>query len=90
MFKLNPSNKTHIFIQQVVGFDGSTTIAEFLNDLILEIGGRPVELSGFTIHSDDPIDKELDHALHLEDKVNSYFLNLIHKDFTTYVFSRMM
>jgi hypothetical protein len=44
-----------------------------LNDLILEIGGRPVELSGFTIHSDDPIDKDLDHALHLEDKVNRTF-----------------
>ena len=54
---------------QVVGFDGSTTIAEFLNDLVLEIGSRPVEISGFTIHSDDPIDKDLDHALHLEDKV---------------------
>ena len=57
------------FFPKVVGFDGSTTIAEFLSDLIQEIGSRPVELSGFTIHSDDPIDKDLDHALHLDDKV---------------------
>jgi hypothetical protein len=55
---------------KVVGFDGSTTIAEFLTDLVHEIGCRAVELSGFTIHSDDPIDKDLDHALHLEDKVS--------------------
>jgi hypothetical protein len=55
---------------QVVGFDGSTTIAEFLQDLNQELGCRSVEQSGFTIFSDDPLDKELDHALHLEDKVS--------------------
>ena len=54
---------------QVVGFDGSTTIAEFLTDLNNELGCRPVEVSGFTVFSDDPLDKELEHALHLDDKV---------------------
>merc|ERR1719507_2374353 len=53
----------------VVGFDGSTTIAEFLADLNVELGCRPVDLSGFTIFSDDPLDKDLYHALHLEDRV---------------------
>ena len=53
----------------VVGFDGSTTIAEFLADLNGELGCRPVDLSGFTIYSDDPLDKDLYHALHLEDRV---------------------
>ena len=55
---------------QVVGFDGSTTIAEFLADLNQELGCRPVDLSGFTIFSDDPLDKDLYHALHLEDRVS--------------------
>ncbi len=55
----------------MVGFDGSTTIAEFLNDLNTELGCRPVDVSGFTIFSDDPLDKELEHALHLDDKVRT-------------------
>jgi len=59
------SNDTY----QVVGFDGSTTIAEFLQDLNQELGCRMVDQSGFTIYSDDPLDKDLYHALHLEDKV---------------------
>ena len=54
---------------QVVGFDGSSTIAEFLHDLSLELGCRSVDQSGFTIFSDDPLDKDMYHALHLEDKV---------------------
>ena len=55
---------------QVVGFDGSTTIGEFLQDLNQEMSLRSVELSGFTIYSDDPLEKDLCHALHLEDKVS--------------------
>ena len=54
---------------QVVGFDGSSTIAEFLHDLSGELGCRAVDQSGFTIFSDDPLDKDMYHALHLEDKV---------------------
>ena len=30
---------------------------------------RPGNQSGFTVFSDDPIDKELDHALHPDEKV---------------------
>lgn len=55
---------------QVVGFDGSTTVAEFLSRLNGDINCRPVEQSGFALYSDDPIDTDVDHALHLEDKVN--------------------
>ena len=54
---------------QVIGFDGSTTVSEFLSELNRQLGTRGVEHSGFTIHSDDPIDKDLDHALVMEDKV---------------------
>jgi len=53
----------------VVGFDGSTTISEFLQTLNLDIGCRGIELSGFTIFSDDPIEKNMDHCLSQEDKV---------------------
>ncbi|XP_040581773.1 uncharacterized protein CG43867 isoform X4 [Lepeophtheirus salmonis] len=54
---------------RVVGFDGSTTIAEFLRELNNDIGCRSVELNGFTIFSDDPFEKDIDHALHMDDKV---------------------
>ena len=53
----------------VVGFDGSTTISEFLQTLDLDIGCRGIELSGFTIFSDDPIEKNMDHCLNQKDKV---------------------
>ena len=53
----------------MIGFDGSTTVSEFLSELNRQLGTRGVEHSGFTIHSDDPIDKDLDHALVMEDKV---------------------
>lgn len=53
----------------VVGFDGSTTISEFLQTLNLDIGCRGIELSGFTIFSDDPIEKNMDHCLSQKDKV---------------------
>ena len=58
---------------QVIGFDGSTTVSEFLSELNRQLGTRGVEHSGFTIHSDDPIDKDLDHALVMEDKVELSF-----------------
>ena len=53
----------------MIGFDGSTTVSEFLSELNRQLGTRGLEQSGFTIHSDDPIDKDLDHALLMEDKV---------------------
>ena len=58
-------------ISKVIGFDGSTTVSEFLSELNRQLGTRSLEHSGFTIHSDDPIDKDLDHALLMEDKVST-------------------
>lgn len=55
---------------QVVGFDGSTTIEEFLNSLNQEIGCRDVSQNGFTLFSDDPIEKDLEHFLDHQAKVN--------------------
>lgn len=54
---------------QVVSFDGSTTIEEFLTTLNLEIGCRDVHQSGFTLFSDDPIEKDLEHFIDLQAKV---------------------
>ena len=48
---------------QVVGFDGSTTVQEFLVTLNQEIGCRDVSQSGFALFSDDPIEKEEEHWL---------------------------
>ncbi|XP_054260935.1 uncharacterized protein CG43867 isoform X1 [Macrosteles quadrilineatus] len=48
---------------QVVGFDGSTTIEEFLSTLNSEIGCRESPSSGFTLFSDDPIEKDLEHYI---------------------------
>ncbi|XP_033220742.1 uncharacterized protein CG43867 [Belonocnema kinseyi] len=54
---------------QVVSFDGSTTIEEFLTTLNLEIGCRDVHQSGFTLFSDDPIEKDLEHFIDLKAKL---------------------
>ncbi|MCL4143506.1 UNVERIFIED_CONTAM: hypothetical protein GTU68_014369 [Idotea baltica] len=48
---------------QVVGFDGSTPIEEFLVSLNQELGCRDVHQSGFALFSDDPIEKDLEHCL---------------------------
>lgn len=61
---------------QVVGYDGSTTISEFIEQLNRDIGFRATDHSGFAIYSDDPIDKELDHALHPDDKVSINVMKL--------------
>ncbi|XP_035729836.1 uncharacterized protein CG43867-like isoform X2 [Vespa mandarinia] len=54
---------------QVVSFDGSTTIEEFINTLNQEIGCRDVHQSGFTLFSDDPIEKDLEHFIDLQAKL---------------------
>ncbi|XP_063217815.1 uncharacterized protein CG43867 isoform X3 [Bacillus rossius redtenbacheri] len=54
---------------QVVSFDGSTTIEEFLSTLNQEIGCRDVTHSGFTLFSDDPIEKDLEHFIDLQAKL---------------------
>lgn len=46
---------------QVISFDGSTTVEELLASLVQEIGCRDVSQSGFTLSSDDPIDRDLEH-----------------------------
>lgn len=48
---------------QVTGFDGSTTIEEFLRTLNSEVDMRDASVSGFALFSDDPIDKNLEHYL---------------------------
>ncbi|XP_055545921.1 uncharacterized protein CG43867 isoform X5 [Wyeomyia smithii] len=47
---------------QVVSFDGSSTIEEFHTTLAQEIGCRD-GTNGFTLFSDDPIEKDLEHYL---------------------------
>lgn len=47
---------------QVASFDGSTTIEEFHSTLVAEIGCRDSS-NGFTLFSDDPIEKDLEHYL---------------------------
>lgn len=54
---------------QVVSFDGSTTIEEFLSTLAQEIGCRESSANGFTLFSDDPIEKNLEHFIPLNAKV---------------------
>ncbi|EEB20222.1 conserved hypothetical protein [Pediculus humanus corporis] len=54
---------------QVVSFDGSTTIEEFLSTLAQEIGCRESSANGFTLFSDDPIEKNLEHFIPLDAKL---------------------
>ncbi|XP_077418755.1 pleckstrin homology domain-containing family H member 1 isoform X2 [Vanacampus margaritifer] len=48
---------------QVVGFDGSATVEEFLDTLNQRIGMRCPRLSGFALFTDDPSGKDLEHCL---------------------------
>ncbi|XP_076415005.1 pleckstrin homology domain-containing family H member 2 isoform X5 [Peromyscus maniculatus bairdii] len=50
-------------IYQVVGFDASTTVEEFLNTLNQDTGMRKPAQSGFALFTDDPSGKELEHCL---------------------------
>lgn len=54
---------------QVVGFDGSTTVEEFLRTLSQEIACRDSAANGFTLFSDDPIEKDLEHFIDPSSKV---------------------
>ncbi|CAL9686735.1 unnamed protein product [Knipowitschia caucasica] len=54
---------------QVVGFDGSTTVEEFLNTLNQRIVMRKPQLSGFSLFTDDPSGKDLEHCLQPSDKI---------------------
>ncbi|KAI1895193.1 hypothetical protein AGOR_G00103790 [Albula goreensis] len=48
---------------EVVGFDGSTTVEEFLNTLNQKAGMRKPQVSGFALFTDDPSGKDLEHCL---------------------------
>ncbi|XP_041981680.1 uncharacterized protein CG43867 isoform X2 [Aricia agestis] len=54
---------------QVVSFDGSTTVEEFLNTLSAELGCREPAASGFSLFSDDPIEKDLEHHIKSDKKL---------------------
>ncbi|XDB54220.1 hypothetical protein AB1E18_007690 [Capra hircus] len=48
---------------QVVGFDGSSTVDEFLQRLNQEMGMRKSSRSGFALFTDDPAGRDLEHCL---------------------------
>ncbi|XP_029031270.1 pleckstrin homology domain-containing family H member 2 [Betta splendens] len=48
---------------QVVSFDASTTVDEFQCRLNQDTGMRKTGLSGFSLYSDDPTGRELEHCL---------------------------
>ncbi|CAG4997109.1 unnamed protein product [Parnassius apollo] len=54
---------------QVIGFDGSTTVEEFLSTLSTELGCRESAASGFALFSDDPIEKDLEHHIKPDKKL---------------------
>ncbi len=56
----------------VVGFDGSSSVAEFAAALCSDLGFRPPRDSGFALYSDDPIESGVEHALHPDDKVGRH------------------
>ncbi|XP_077437927.1 pleckstrin homology domain-containing family H member 2 [Vanacampus margaritifer] len=49
---------------QVVSFDASTTVDEFQCRLNQDTGMRKTGLSGFSLYTDDPTGRELEHCLH--------------------------
>lgn len=59
-----------------MGFDGSTTVEEFLNTLNQRIGVRKPQLSGFALFTDDPSGKDLEHCLQPSAKVRVWVTEL--------------
>lgn len=60
---------------QVVGFDGSSTVDEFLQQLNQETGMRKSSHSGFALFTDDPSGRDLEHCLQGSVKVLSSLLS---------------
>ncbi|XP_077096211.1 pleckstrin homology domain-containing family H member 1 isoform X2 [Siphateles boraxobius] len=54
---------------EVVGFDGSTTVEEFLNTVNQRAGMRKPQISGFALFTDDPSGKDLEHCLQPRNKI---------------------
>lgn len=48
---------------QVVSFDASTTVDEFQSRLNQDLGIRKTGLSGFSLYTDDPTGRDLEHCL---------------------------
>lgn len=57
------SSGTNTSLVQVVGFDGSSTVDEFLQRLNQETGMRKSSHSGFALFTDDPSGRDLEHCL---------------------------
>lgn len=76
---VNPSqetrSRTNTCPLQVVGFDGSSTVDEFLQRLNQETGMRKSSHSGFALFTDDPSGRELEHCLQGTVKVMASILN---------------
>ncbi|CAH1790638.1 unnamed protein product [Owenia fusiformis] len=51
---------------QVVSFDGSTTVEEFLNTLNRSLNMRACSQSGFALFTDDPQGRDVYHCLNIE------------------------
>jgi len=56
-------------IIQVVSFDGSTTVSEFVSSLEKAVGVRDASSSGFSLCSDDPVDSSREKWLLSDAKV---------------------
>lgn len=69
---------------QVVGFDASTTVEEFLSTLNQDTGMRKPAQSGFALFTDDPSGKDIEHCLQGNIKVSNYFNSLA----TLYIYYR--
>ncbi|XP_070577015.1 LOW QUALITY PROTEIN: pleckstrin homology domain-containing family H member 2-like [Ptychodera flava] len=54
---------------EVVGFDGQTTVREFIHTLNQQIGMRDVKYSGFSLFTNDPSKKGIEHCLQLNIKL---------------------
>lgn len=72
---LDPLKGLWIFTQ-VVGFDGSTTVEEFLHTLNQRIGVRKPQLSGFALFTDHPSGKDPEHCLQPSAKVRARVTDL--------------
>lgn len=68
-------SKTNTCPLQVVGFDGSSTVEEFLQRLNQETGMRKSSHSGFALFTDDPSGRELEHCLQGTVKVMASILS---------------
>lgn len=71
---------------QVVGFDGSSTVDEFIQRLNQETGMRKPSHMGFSLFTDDPSGRDLEHCLQGNIKV-IFFLPLLH---AAYIFEELL